>query len=124
MGLRELLAERRARRLFPMRKERFWYCGEIYNYSYELCKAGKPYKTKEMGLPCEKFLINPYSDASGKIPEVGDILPCIRLNGWIGYYEVIKKWRYSSAGSDFASWDDGYEVNLKLHHCKRSPISV
>ena len=120
MGLGELLAERRARRLFPKKKERFWYCGEIYDYSYELYKAGKPHKTKEMGLPCEKFLINPFSDAGGKIPEVGDIVPCIKLDGWIGYYQVVKKWRYSSAGSDFAGWDDGYEVNLKLHHCERA----
>jgi len=120
MRLGELLAERRARRLFPKKKEGFWYCGEIYNYSCELHTAGKPYKTKEMGLPCEKFLINPFSDAGGKIPEVGDIVHCIKLDGWIGYYQVVKKWRYSSAGSDFAGWDDGYEVNLKLHHCERA----
>lgn len=120
MGLRELFVERRARRLFPKKKERFWYCGEIYDYSYELHKAGKPHKTKEMELPCDKFLINPFSDAGGKIPEVGDVVPCIKLDGWIGYYQVMKKWCYSSAGSDFAGWDDGYEVNLKLHHCERT----
>ncbi len=119
MGLRELLAERRARRLFPKKKERFWYCGAFFDYQYELYKKGKPWKRKEIELPCETFLVNPFNDAGGRIPEVGDILPCIKANGWIGYYLVAKKWRYSSAGSDFASWDDGYEINLKLHHCER-----
>lgn len=120
MGLRNYLAERRARKLFPKKKGKFWYCGAIYDYSYELHRASKPWRTKELELPCETFLINPYSDAGGKIPEVGDIAPCVKLDGWIGYYEVTKRWRYSSAGSDFASWDDGYEVNLRLHHCVRA----
>lgn len=120
MKLREFFAERRARRLFPKKKERFWYCGEIYDYSHELLKAGKPYTTREMELPCDKFIINPYSDTGGKIPKVGDIIPCIKSDGWIGFYLVTDKGRYSSAGSDFASWDDGYEINLKLHHCERA----
>ncbi|MBA7652473.1 hypothetical protein ES703_60307 [subsurface metagenome] len=119
MGLRELVAERRAKCLFPKKKERFWYCGEFFDYQHGLYQQGKPWKSKEIELPCETFLINLVRDAEDKMPEVGDILPCIKLNGWVGFYEVTKKWRYSSAGSDFASWDDGYEINLKLHHCEK-----
>lgn len=119
MGLAAYLQARRVRKLFPKKKDKFWYCGEIYEYSYELLKAGKPHMTKEMGLPCGKFLINPYSDAGGRIPREGDVIACIKLDGWIGYYLVTKKWRYSSAGSDFAGWDDGYNVDLKFHHCEK-----
>ena len=105
MGLKALLA----RRLFPSKKDNFWYCGAAFNY-----------EGSSRDLPVNKFILNPYRDTGGKIPEVGDIVPCIKLNGWIGFYKVIKKWRYSSAGSDFAMWDDGYEINLKLHHVERA----
>lgn len=118
MGLKEFLAERQARKLFPKKKEGFWYCGEFYEYQYELYQAKKPWKSKELVLPCEKFLIN-WPQCYNQICE-GAILPCIKLDGWIGFYLITKKWRYSSAGSDFASWDDGYEVNLKLNHCERA----
>lgn len=116
MSLRNWLAKRKVEKMFPSEKNRFWYCGEIYNYAYELQREGKPWKTREMNLPCDRFIINPYSDAGGKIPEVGDIVPCVKLEGWIGFYKVINKKSYSSPGSDFASWDDGFEVDLKLHH--------
>lgn len=124
MGLRSYFAERQTKRMLPKKKERFWYCGEIYTYSYELMKTGRPWKTRELELPCETFLINPYRDSGGKIPEIGDIIPCIKLDGWIGFYLVTDKERYSSAGSDFASWDDGYEVDLKFHHCEKAPVCV
>lgn len=117
--MKGFILERMARRHFPKKKERFWYCGAIYNYSYDLNRAGKPWKTKEMELPCEKFIINPYSDTGGKIPRVGDILPCIKIDGWIGFYLVTRKGWYSHYG-DFAPWDDGKEVDLKLHHCERA----
>ncbi len=116
MGLLALLA----RRYFPRVKKDFWYCGEIYHYSHELQQAGKPWKTSEMNLPCGKFIINPFRDSGGKIPNVGDIVPCIKLDGWIGFYKVTKKYMYSSPGSDFAMWDDGYHINLKLHHLERN----
>lgn len=105
--------------LFPREKLHFWYCGEIYNYAYELQQHSKPYKTSEMGLPCERFLINPYSDAGGKVPREGDIIPCIKLEGWIGYYIVTRKGWYSHYG-DFATWDDGKEVDLVLHHIEKA----
>ncbi len=124
MGLLTYLQAWKARSQFPKKKENFWYCGEIHDYKYELMKAGKPHKTKDMGLPCEKFIINPYSDVGGKVPDEGDIIPCIRLNGWIGYYLVVKKWSWSSRGSDFAMWDDGYEVNMKFHHCEKEAMAV
>lgn len=117
--LKEFFAKRRVRKLFPKIKEKFWYCGEIYTYSYDLDRAGKPSKTSEMELPCEKFIINPYSDAGGKVPQVGDIIPCIKIDGWIGFYLVTKKDWYSHYG-DFAMWDDGKAVDLKLHHCERA----
>lgn len=101
--------------LFPKVKKKFWYCGEINDYAYDLMKQGKPWKTSEMNLPCEKFLINPYSDSGGKVPKVGDIIPCIKLYGWIGYYLVTNKGWLSHYG-DFALWDDGKAVDLRLHH--------
>jgi len=122
MGLIAYLQARRIRRSFPRKKEKFWYCGEIFSYSCDLLKVGKPHKTKEMGLPCEKFLVNPYSGSGGGIPKEGDVIPCIKLDGWIGYYEVIGKERYASAGSDFAGWDDGYEIDLKFHHCEKEVV--
>ncbi|GAI49782.1 unnamed protein product, partial [marine sediment metagenome] len=91
---------------------------EFYNYQYELMKQGKPWSGKEIKLPCETFLVNPFVNYN-QIRE-GAVLPCIRTNGWIGFYLVTDKRRYSSAGSDFASWDDGYGINLKLHHCERA----
>lgn len=120
MGLREFLAERRARKLFPKKKDGFWYCGEMNDYQYELSKAGKPWKTSELEFPCDKFLINPYRNSGGRVPEESDVIPCIKVDGWTGYYRVVKKWSYSSRGSDFALWDDGYNVNLKFHHCERT----
>ena len=122
MGLIAYLQARRAKRLFPKEKKKFWYCGEIYTYSHELLRAGKPHKTSEMGLPCDKFIINPFSDSGGRIPKEGDVIPCIKLNGWIGFYLVTHKGSYSSAGSDFAMWDDGYDVDLKFHHCERKAL--
>ncbi len=118
MGLTAFFRARVARRLFPKNKKNFWYCYAIYSHSYELRTVGKPHNVKDMGLPCEKFLINPYRDTGGKIPKEGDIIPCIKLKGWVGYYLVTKKWMYSSPGSDFACWDDGCYVNLKFHHCE------
>ena len=124
MGLRAYLGARKARKLFPKKKENFWYCGRIYAYGCDLHRAGKPHGAKDMGLPCEKFLINPYSDAGGKVPREGDIVPCIKLDGWIGYYLVTKRWMYSSPGSDFAPWDDGHYVNLKFHHCEKEVLAT
>lgn len=117
MKLREYLVKRRARKLFPKQKSNFWYCGEFYGYQYQLYQAKKPWKSTEIELPCETFLVNPFQN-HGKIKE-GSILPCIKLNGWLGFYEVTKSWYYSSPGSDFASWDDGKNINLELHHIEK-----
>lgn len=122
MSIKTWLEQRRVKKLFPKSKRKFWYCGEIYTYSCELQREGKPWRTREMGLPCDRFILNPFSDAGGRIPEDGDIVPCIKVDGWIGFYQVSNKYRYSSAGSDFASWDDGYEVDLQLHHIERAAI--
>lgn len=104
----------------PKKVEDFWYCHEIFDYCYKLHQAGKPWKCNEIELPCETFLINPYADEGGKIPEVSDIIPCIKIGNLVGYYLVTKKWRYASAGSDFAGWDDGYYVNLEFEHYERA----
>lgn len=118
MNILEYLAERRVRKLFPQRKDDFWYCWEFNEYQHQQMKQEKPWKSSELELPCEVFLVNPFKNYD-RIKE-GSILPCIKLEGWIGYYQITKHWRYSSAGSDFASWDDGFNVNLKLHHCERA----
>ena len=120
MTIKGFLARWKTRRRFPRVRKRFWYCGEMITYSSDLYREGKPCRTRDMELPCDRFIVNPYSDSGGKIPKVGDILPCIKIDGLIGYYEVLEKRRYSSAGSDFAPWDDGYEIDLKLHHCERA----
>lgn len=124
MGLRDYLQARRVGKSFPKEKEHFWYCGEIYTYANELREQGKPWRSSEMELPCDRFIINPFSDSGGKIPKDGDILPCIKVDGWIGFYQVSNRHMYSSAGSDFASWDDGYSVDLKFHHCEKETMIV
>ncbi len=122
MGIKEFFAQRKAKKLFPKQVKDFWYCYEIYNYQHELKKQGKPWRTAEMGLPCEKLLINPYKNSD--LIRVGAILPLMKVDGWIGFYEITKKWMYSSPGSDFASWDDGSYVNLKLHHLERVKVEL
>lgn len=107
----------RTKNFFPKTKEDFWYCGALNKYQYKLHKAGKPWKTMEIELPCTTFLINPHSEGGGKLPEVGDIIPCIKKSNLVGYYLVTKKWR-PFGSDDFLSWDDGYHVNLEFHHCK------
>ena len=72
MLLRKWLEQRKVNKLFPKAKPNFWYCGEIYLYSSELRQEGKPWKTSEMGLPCDRFIINPFCDSGGSIPRVGD----------------------------------------------------
>ncbi len=114
MGLGELLAKRH----FPKKKKDFWYCGEFNDYQYKRQQQGKPWKTKELELPCDTFLINPFSNAGGKVPDVGDIIPCIKLNGWIGFYEVTDKHNPHTWG-DYLPWDDGNQVDLRLHHVRR-----
>lgn len=110
---------RKARRLFPKEVKDFWYCGKIYNYRYELYMAGKPHRMEDIELPCERFLINPYINAGGKAPQVGDIIPCVKKDGWIGYYQVVRKYRYlGTTSDDFAPWDDGKAIDLKFHHCE------
>lgn len=117
--LTERIAERRAKRLFPRVKEDFWYCGAIYMYRHKLYMAGKSHKMGEIELPCEEFLINPYQNAGGKVPREGDIIPCMKVGEWVGCYLVTRKWCPSPLG-DFAEWDDGGYVNLRLHHCERA----
>ena len=114
--------ELRALRHLPKKKEDFWYCGEIFDYCGKLRDAGKPWKASEVELPCATFLINPFAEQGGKIPQVCDVIPCIKVGNFIGYYLVTKKWRYASAGSDLASWDDGYYVNLELEHYEKVPV--
>ncbi len=122
MGLRGYLEARRARKLIPKEKRDFWYCYEFYNYQYELSRAGKPWKSSELKFPCETLLLEPYR--SKREIKTGAILACIKLDGWIGYYEITKVWMYSSPGSDFAGWDDGKYVNLKFHHCERVAVVI
>lgn len=103
-GLKELMAMG----IFPQEKRDFWYCGAAFDY-----------EGKSEDLPAENFFaLNPYRDSGGKVPEVGDIVPCMKKNGWIAFYEVTKKWNPHSWG-DYALWDDGYYINLKLHHVER-----
>lgn len=114
MNLLELFRQRRARRLFPKEKRRFWYCGELYNYQYELYKAGKSHSARDVQLPCETFLVNRL-----ETPKKGMVVSCQKLNGWIAYYKVTDVDMYSSPGSDFASWDDGKVIDLRLVRCER-----
>ena len=121
-NLRESIAARRAKNLFPKAKKKYWYCYEFHDYQYKLMKAKKPWKSSEITLPCEVFVFNPWY-TNGRLPEVGDIIPCIQLDGWVGLYEVTKKYKYESAKSmwaDLASWDDGYNIDLELHHCGKA----
>ena len=43
----------------------------------------------------------------------GDIVPMLKINGYIGYYKII---RYEKTGSDLAGWDDGRWYNLKFYN--------
>lgn len=122
MGIRAYIGEWRARRPFPKGKKDFWYCGEMITYKSELRKKQLPWRIEEMGLPCDRFIINPYSESGGKVPKKGDIIPCIKLNGWIGFYLVTKDGMYSSAGSDFAMWDNGHSIDLEFHHCEKEVV--
>jgi hypothetical protein len=131
MGLRERLAavfgrrpkapespEEKARALFPEEMNDFWYCGEFNNHQKKLMEQGKPWHSGDLDLPCDTFLINPFSNYD-EIRE-GAVLPCIQIERWVGYYQIIRKWRPTSWG-DYLPWDDGYHVNLKLDHCERAP---
>ena len=118
--VRNQFFQRKARKLFLGKIEKFWYCGAMNEYQYELSKQGKPWKASEIEFPTEEFVINPFNDAGGKVPKVGDIIPCIKKGGWVGFYEVTKKYRsYDPAFADRLPWDDGYDIDLVLHHLER-----
>ncbi len=118
MRILEFLAEKHARKLFPDSKKEFWYCYEFYEYQRYLRAQSKPYRSEEIELPCGTLLLNPYRNYS-QIRE-GAILPLMKVGDWTGFYEITRRWMYASPGSDFASWDDGHYVNLKLHHCEKA----
>lgn len=114
-SLLEPLYQQRARRFFPKKVKKFHHRIEFYNYQYELCKAGKPFKAHDIELPNEMFMFSPYS----WVVQVGKVIPCQKLRGWVAYYMAMKVDMYSSRGSDFASWDDGKIVDLQLVRCER-----
>ncbi len=116
MNLLESYRRQRAKRLFPKEKKKFWYCYEFNEYQYKLFKAGEPYSRREIELPCETFLVDHLSG----VPQEGMVIPCQKLDGWIAYYRVTKVDMYSSPGSDFASWDDGKIIDLRLVRCERA----
>ena len=119
-SLLERFHQWRARRLFAKKKKDFWYCGEFYYHQYRLYTAGLPWRSTELVLPCETFLVDPYDEK----PTVGLIIHCQRLQGWVAYYKVTKVGMYSSPGSDFASWDDGKRIDMKFIECYREPINA
>ncbi len=116
MNLLESVRQQRARRLFAKEVEKFWYCGRFNSYQYDLYKAGKLHSAAAITLPCEEFLINPFD---GNTPKEGMVIPCQKLHGWIAYYKVTKVGMYSSRGSDFAHWDNGEIIDLRLVRCER-----
>ena len=113
----EVLAKRRARRLFPAKKEAYWYCISFNEYQYSLMKQGLPFKSADIELPCETFLINPFYD-HGRITE-GAILACMKVDGWVGYY-LITKIEGPGSWADLLPWDDGTKADLVLHHVERA----
>lgn len=115
MKMVEWFHRRRARQLFAKKVKDFWYCGEFYFYQHKLYLAGQPWGASEIVLSCETFLVDPYDET----PKVGMIIHCQRLQGWVAYYKVTKVDWYSSAGSDFASWDDGRIIDLQFIQCYR-----
>ncbi len=114
----EAWEERKVRKLFPKEKNHFWYCGEWNDYQDELRKQRLPWKSKDIKYPCDTFLVNPFVNYQ-EIRE-GAMLPCIQVDGWVGHYLITRKWR-PFGSDDFLPWDDGYSLNMVLHHCERAP---
>ena len=52
--------------------------------------------------------------------KVGEVVPLIRIGDRIGYYKIIRMYRYnSSMWADFAGWDDGLNYDLIFNHSKK-----
>lgn len=116
MCLREFLELRRVKKLFPKEKRNYWYSGDFHEYQHQLHDQGKPWKSDELELPCETFLVNPFKNHS-QIRR-GTILPCIRIDGYVGYYEITKS-EGPGPWADLLPWDDGCHIDLRFHHCER-----
>ena len=45
----------------------------------------------------------------------GDVVELLKKDGWIAKYKITKAGKWSSWGSDLASFDDGKEYSLTFH---------
>ena len=115
--LQEAIRKFRARKAMPKTVKKWWYCGEWCTYRSEM-SVHEERRSAYVEYPIEgKFMFNPHDTVLGNQDLVEGLIPAYRHNGYIGLYKQVGHAYYGQgqgAHSDWASWDDGLNIDLRL----------